>query len=115
MSEEDLIKRLVYSIMEQKNELSPEALAEWYEVIVEEFRKRAPEELRDRLQVKQNQVLPMKFEIVISKRALKYFFDAVEAVMPRMPFVTKVYFLKVMDLVREKYERGEISEDFPSP
>lgn len=113
MSEEELIKRLVYSIIEQKNELSPEALSEWYNVIVEEYRRRAPGELREKLEVKQNPLLPMKFEIVISRRALRYFFEAVESVMPRMPFVTKVYFLKVMDLVREKYESGEVSYEDP--
>ncbi len=104
--EEELIKRLVYAIMEQKEELAPDALSEWYNIIIEEFRKRAPEEFREKLQVKQNPLLPMKFEIVVSKRALKYFFEAVESVMPRMPFVTQVYFLKVIELVKERSEQA---------
>ncbi|MGC8568736.1 MAG: hypothetical protein ACP5LW_01860 [Nitrososphaeria archaeon] len=101
---EDIFSRLVQMIIDQKESLNPEVLAEWYSIIKEDFMKIAPEELKDKFEYEQDPVLPMKFKIKISKRAIEYFIMAVERNLPKMPKPTQIYFMKVEDMVLQKYK-----------
>jgi len=101
----DTIARLVQTIVDQKEGLSPEVLMEWYQIIQEEYQKIAPEELKDKFTVIQDPILPMKFKVDISKRAISYLIKAIEDNLPKMPIATKIYFMKVEDNVQESYKR----------
>ena len=47
----------------------------------------------------QQLILPMKFNLDISKRAVRYFMIAVENNLPQMPYSTQLYFLKVQEIL----------------
>ena len=66
----DTIAKLVQAIIDQKEGLSPEVLMEWYQIIMEDYQKAAPAELKDKFSVIQDPILPMKFKLNISKRGI---------------------------------------------
>ncbi|MCL4343530.1 MAG: hypothetical protein JRN26_07255 [Nitrososphaerota archaeon] len=101
----DTIAKLVQTIVDQKEGLSPEVLLEWYQIIQEDYQKIAPEEFRDKFTVIQDPILPMKFKVDISKRAISYLVKAIEDNLPKMPIATKIYFMKVEDTIQENYKR----------
>ena len=80
--------------------LQPRWLAPWYEKIISDARAAAPEHLRELISVKQDPVLPMRFELDVSRRALRYLERAVEENMPRMPATTGMYFARVLEQLR---------------
>ena len=59
----------------------------------------APSWLQDKINVKQDLILPMKFNLNISKRAVRYFMMSVEQNIPKMPYSTQMYFLKVEEIL----------------
>ena len=59
----------------------------------------APPWLQDKINVKQDSILPMKFNLDISKRAVRYFMMSVEQNIPKMPYSTQMYFLKVEEIL----------------
>ncbi len=101
---EDMVFKMAQYIIEQKESLTPEVLSEWYNIILEDYIKTAPEELKDKLEIQQDPILPMKFNIKVSKRAIEYFIAAIEKNLNRMPKPTQIYFMKVEELVLKKYE-----------
>ncbi len=96
--------KLAQYIIEQRDSLLPEVLAEWYNVIKEDYIKLAPDELKDKLEIVQDPILPMKFNIKISKRGVNYLIMAIEKNLSKMPKPTQIYFLKVEDMILEKYK-----------
>lgn len=89
-----------------KDELLPENLAFWYYKIVEESIDMAPPWLQDKIKVHQDPVLPMKFELDISKRAVKYFIIATENNMDAMPLTTRLYFLKLQETISSEMDKS---------
>ena len=83
----------------QKQGLHPENIDFWYKKIIDETIEIAPPWLSDKISVKADPILPLKFDINISKRAVRYFIIAVENNLPQMPYSTQLYFLKVQEIL----------------
>ena len=48
----------------------------------------------------------MKFNLDISKRAVRYFAIAVENNLPNMPYSTQMYFLKVQEILSFEMDKS---------
>lgn len=103
-----MLKKLDSDIEYLKGGLYPETLAEWYKIIIMQTKELAPSWLHDKIQVYQDPVLPMRFKLDISKRALKYFMIAVNANIDDMPYSTKLYFLKVQETIETELDKSFI-------
>jgi len=86
--------------------LLPENLALWYDKIIEEARDMAPPWLQDKINVRQNPMLPMKFELDISKRAVKYFVIAMNNNLDAMPETTQLYFLRLQEMIGTELDKS---------
>lgn len=86
--------------------LHPENLAFWYEKIIKETKEMAPPWLQDKIKVNQNPILPLKFNLDISKRAVRYFVIAVDNNIDQMPYSTKLYFLKVQEILETEMDKS---------
>jgi hypothetical protein len=86
--------------------LHPESLSFWYAVVIKEAKEMAPSWLVDKINVKQDPILPMKFNLDISKRAVRYFMMAVDNNLPKMPTTTKLYFLKVEETLSNEMDKS---------
>ncbi len=95
-----LIEKLVQEIENLKNGLDPTVLAGWYKRIESDAKARTPAHLRDSIQVIQNEVLPMKFEFKVSKRAVSYVLESIDRNLAEMPLATRLYFQKLSELIQ---------------
>ena len=86
--------------------LHPENLAFWYEKIIKETKEMAPPWLQDKIKVNQDPILPLKFNLDISKRAVRYFVVAVDNNIDQMPYSTKLYFLKVQEILETEMDKS---------
>jgi hypothetical protein len=86
--------------------LHPQNLAFWYDKIIKETIEMAPPWLQDKIKVKQDEILPMKFNLDISKRAVRYFMIAVDNHLDEMPQSTKHYFLKVQEVMSTEMDKS---------
>ena len=86
--------------------LQPGELARWYGLLVGEAREMAPPWLQDRVSFRQDAELPMRFGLDISRRAVRYFMMAVDANAARMPYSTRLYFLKVQEALASEMDRS---------
>jgi len=86
--------------------LHPENLAYWYGKIIKETKEMAPPWLQDKIKVKQDPILQMKFNLDISKRAVRYFMFAVEQNLDQMPYSTHLYFLKVQEIMGSEMDKS---------
>ncbi len=86
--------------------LHPENLAYWYGKIIKETKEMAPPWLQDKIKVKQDPILQMKFNLDISKRAVRYFMIAVEQNLDKMPYSTNLYFLKVQEIMGAEMDKS---------
>ena len=89
-----------------KEGLYPEMLSYWYDKIIHETIEMAPPWLQDKIKVHQDEILPMKFNLDISKRAVRYFMMAVENNLDDMPYSTKLYFLKVQEILDSEVDKS---------
>jgi hypothetical protein len=107
MSSEEsrMIERLVKEIDNLKLGLDPTVLAGWYARVESEARARAPLDLRDSIQVVQNEILPMKFEFKTSRRAVRYVLEAIDRNLAAMPMATRLYFQKLSELIQAEMNR----------
>ena len=94
-----LLQKLQNDVQELQKGLQPEHLSFWYEKIISDTKEMAPSWLQDKINVKQDPILPMKFNLDISKRADRYFMIAVENNLAQMPYSTQLYFLKVQEIL----------------
>ena len=101
-----LIKKLETDITKIQHGLDPQVLAFWYKKILTETKEMAPPWLQDKINVKQNPILYMKFNIDISKRAVRYFMMAVDNNIGHMPYSTKLYFLKVQEILSLEMDKS---------
>ncbi len=85
--------------------LHPENIDFWFKKIIDETREIAPPWLQDKINVKPDPILPLKFKIDISKRAVRYFMQVVDYNLEKMPYTTKLYFLKVQEIVSSEMDK----------
>jgi len=86
--------------------LHPENLAFWYDKVIKETIQMAPPWLQDKIKVKQDPILKMKFNLDISKRAVSYFMMAIDNNLDLMPYSTKLYFLKVQGIMDNEIDKS---------
>ena len=94
-----LLQKLQNDVQQLQKGLQPDHLSFWYQKIIADTKEMAPPWLQDKINVKQDPILPMKFNLDISKRAVRYFMIAVENNLPQMPYSTQLYFLKVQEIL----------------
>jgi hypothetical protein len=102
---DELLTALAGKIEGLKEGLDPEVLSRWYRVIEEQARERAPDDLKEKINVIQDPDLPMKFRIHASRRTVPFLVDAIESNLQKMPLVTKIYFMMVENAIWEEYRK----------
>jgi hypothetical protein len=100
------MKRFVTDVTNLQEGLHPEHLAFWYSKVIQEAKDMAPPWLADKISVKQDKVLPMKFNLDISKRVVRYFMMAIDNNLGTMPNSTKLYFLKVQETLSDEMDKS---------
>tara|TARA_B100001971_G_scaffold137530_1_gene127036 strand:+ start:99 stop:428 length:330 start_codon:yes stop_codon:yes gene_type:complete len=101
-----ILNQINNDVVNLKDGLNPENISYWYEKIINETREMAPPWLTDKINVKQDPILPLKFDIDISKRAVRYFMQVVDANLDSMPYSTKLYFLKVEEILSSEMDKS---------
>jgi hypothetical protein len=101
-----ILNQINNDVVNLKDGLNPENISYWYEKIINETREIAPPWLTDKINVKQDPILPLKFDIDISKRAVRYFMQIVDANLDSMPYSTKLYFLKVEEILSSEMDKS---------
>ncbi len=101
-----MMKQIDNDVSNLKQGLHPQNLSYWYDKIIKETIDMAPPWLQDKIKVHQDPVLLMKFNLDISKRAVRYFMIAVENNMDDMPYSTRLYFLKVQEILSTEMDKS---------
>ena len=101
-----MMKKLDTDVSNLKEGLHPENLSYWYDKIIKETIDMAPSWLQDKIKVKQDPILTMKFNLDISKRAVRYFMMVVDNNLDDMPYSTKLYFLKVQEIMGTEMDKS---------
>ncbi len=101
-----MMKKIDNDVTNLQEGLQPENLAFWYSKIIKETKEMAPPWLQDKIKVKQDPILQMKFNLDISKRAVQYFMMSVENNLDHMPYSTKLYFLKVQEIMEDEVDKS---------
>ena len=101
-----MLKKLNSDVANLKEGLYPENLAFWYDKIISETKEMAPPWLVDKINVKQDPILQMKFNIDISKRAVRYLVIAIDNNLDSMPYSTRLYFLKVQEIMSSEMDKS---------
>ena len=102
----DMMKKLDTDVSNLKEGLHPENLSYWYDKIIKETIDMVPPWLQDKIKVKQDPILHMKFNLDISKRAVRYFMIVVDNNLDEMPYSTKLYFLKVQEIMGTEMDKS---------
>lgn len=100
-----VLEKMAKEIDNLKVGLDPSVLAAWYKKVETDAKAKAPEELKESIQVVQNEILPMKFEFKTSKRAVKYVLEAIDRNLEEMPMATRLYFQKLEELIQAQANR----------
>jgi len=103
--ESKVIQRLVKEIENLKLGLDPTVLAGWYRKVESDAKARTPEHLRGSIKVVQNEILPMKFELKTSKRAVRYVLEAIDHNLGEMPMATRLYFQKLSEIIQAEMNK----------
>tara|TARA_B100000949_G_scaffold90841_1_gene81175 strand:- start:416 stop:745 length:330 start_codon:yes stop_codon:yes gene_type:complete len=101
-----ILNQINNDVVNLKDGLNPKNISYWYKKIINETREMAPPWLTDKINVKQDPILPLKFDIDISKRAVRYFMQIVDANLDSMPYSTKLYFLKVEEILSSEMDKS---------
>lgn len=101
-----MMKQFDNNVTELKNGLQPENLSYWYAKTINQAIEMAPPWLQDKIKVHQDPILTMKFNLDISKRAVRYFMLAVDDNLDDMPYSTRLYFLKVQEILSEEMDKS---------
>ncbi len=102
----NMMKKLDTDVSNLKEGLHPENLSYWYDKIIKETIDMVPPWLQDKIKVKQDPILHMKFNLDISKRAVRYFMIVVDNNLDDMPYSTKLYFLKVQEIMGTEMDKS---------
>ena len=101
-----MMKKIDSDVSDLKQGLQPENLSFWYNKIIQETIEMVPPWLQDKVKVHQDPILPMKFNLDISKRAVRYFMIIVDNNLDDMPYSTQLYFLKVQELMSTEMDKS---------
>ena len=101
-----MLGKMSDDISSLKEGLNPENIAFWYDKVIDEAKEMAPPWLVDKINVKQDPILYLKFNLDISKRAVRYLMMAIEANLDDMPYTTRLYFLKVQEIVGQEMDKS---------
>ena len=102
----NMTRRINDDVTDLEEGLHPQNISFWYNKIIAETRDMAPSWLQDKINVHQDKILPMKFDLGISKRAVRYFMIAVDNNLDEMPYSTMLYFLKVQEIVSSEMDKS---------
>jgi len=94
-----IIKKLNSDITQIQKGLQPDQLSFWYQKIISDTKDMAPPWLQEKIKVKQDPILPMKFNLDVSKRAVRYLMVCIDNNLQQMPYATQLYFLKVQEIM----------------
>ena len=103
-----IIKKLNDDILEIQKGLQPDQLSFWYQKLISDTKEMAPPWLQDKIKVKQDPILPMKFNVDISKRAVRYLKICIDNNLQQMPYTTQLYFLKVQEIMSLEMDKALI-------
>jgi hypothetical protein len=101
-----MFRKMSSDITGLKEGLDPENIALWYNKVIEEAKEMAPPWLVDKIGVKQDPILYLKFNLNISKRAVRYLMISISNNLDDMPYTTRLYFLKVQELVSQEMDKS---------
>ena len=101
-----MLNKIDEDVINLKQGLHPENLDYWYKKIIDETIEIVPPWLVDKINVKQDPILPLKFKINISKRAVRYFMQVVDYNLEKMPYTTQLYFLKVQEIISTSMDKS---------
>ena len=101
-----IIEKLNSDIVQIQKGLQPDQLSFWYQKIISETRDMAPPWLQDKIKVKQDARLPMKFNVDVSKRAVRYLMICIDNNLQQMPYTTQLYFLKVQEIMSIEMDKA---------
>ena len=101
-----IIEKLNNDMVQIQKGLQPDQLSFWYQKIISDTRDMAPPWLQDKIKVKQDAILPMKFNVDISKRAVRYLMICIDNNLQKMPYTTQLYFLKVQEIMSLEMDKA---------
>ena len=101
-----MLNKIDDDITSLKHSLHPENIDYWYKKIIEETIEIVPPWLVNKINVKQDPILPLKFNINISKRAVSYFMQVIDYNLEKMPYTTRLYFLKVQEIMSAEMDKA---------
>ena len=101
-----MLNKIDNDITNLKDGLYPENIDYWYKKIIDETIEIVPPWLVDKINVKQDPILPLKFNINISKRAVSYFMQVIDYNLEKMPYTTRLYFLKVQESMSVEMDKS---------
>lgn len=107
--ETSLTAKLNNIIKEMQDGLVPEILANWYLIVQNRARESCPEDLREKIIIEQDPILPMKFKLNISKRTVPFVISAIEQSLPEMPYSTRLYFEKVQEIILQEFTKAKVN------
>jgi hypothetical protein len=103
---ERMLSKMSSDITNLKEGLDPQNIAFWYKKVICEAKEMAPPWLVDKINVKQDPILYLKFNLDISKRAIRYLMMAIENNLDDMPYATRLYFLKVQEITSQEMDKS---------
>ena len=101
-----IIEKLNNDIAQIQKGLQPDQLSFWYQKIISDTKDMSPPWLQDKIKVKQEAILPMKFNVDISKRAVRYLMISIDNNLQQMPYTTQLYFLKVQEIMSLEMDKA---------
>jgi len=101
-----MLKKLDDDVSCMQRGLQPDSLAYWYDAVIGEARALAPPHLRDKINVRQDPILPMRFSLDVSKRAVRHLMAAIDDNLEKMPYTTRLYFLRIQETLDMEVDRS---------
>ena len=101
-----MFNKMSTEITNLRQGLDPENISFWYNKVIKEAKEMAPPWLVDKIGIKQDPILYLKFNLDISKRAVRYLMMAIENNLDEMPYTTRLYFLKVQEIVSQEMDKS---------
>lgn len=101
-----MLGKMSSDIASLKEGLDPNNIAFWYKKVIGEAREMAPPWLVDKINAKQDPIIYLKFNLDVSKRAVRYLMIAIANNLDEMPYSTRLYFLKVQEMVSQEMDKA---------
>ena len=101
-----MLNKIDVDIENLRGGLQPENLEYWYRKITDETIEILPPWLQDKVNITQDPILPLKFNIDISKRVVRCFMQVIDYNLQKMPYTTQLYFIKVQEVVSTNMDKS---------